>query len=337
MLGPLENFLASHSIASCFGLVLGILLLWFSSNQVIKRITPIAKYFGVKELVVTILGVSVLSSLPELTISAFAAAEGQADISLGNVIGSNFVTLTFVTALCALISPIRVSTDIKERESSWMILSTTAIFLLAIDGKLTRSDGMILMVLYIPYIISVIRSAIQDSAKKRKTIADRPARTRKIVMHFLFGAAAILGIIYGAKIALVSGETLGRAFGLSTVVLGILIFAFGTSLPELAIALAATVRKKSDITIGEIYSSNIFTALFVLGCCALIKPLVLFDNPLIPSVLVKYDIPFLILAGVIIQIFVTTGSRLHRFEAGLILALYVYFVLVHFVPTLLPY
>ncbi len=337
MLGPLENFLVSHTIASCFGLVLGILLLWFSSNQVIKRTTPIAKYFGVKELVVTILGVSVLSSLPELTISAFAAAEGQADISLGNVIGSNFVTLTFVTALCALISPIRVSTDIKERESSWMILSTTAILLLAIDGKLTRTDGMILMVLYIPYIIAVIRSAIQDSAKKRKATADRSARTRKIVIHFLFGLAAILGIIYGAKIALVSGETLGRAFGLSTVVLGILIFAFGTSLPELAIALAATARKKSDITIGEIYSSNIFTALFVLGCCALIKPLVLFDNPLIPSVLVKYDIPFLILAGVIIQIFVTTGSRLHRFEAVLILALYVYFILIHFVPTLLPY
>lgn len=86
MLGPLENFLASHSIISCFGLVLGILLLWFSSNHVIKRITPIAKYFGIKELVVTILGVSVLSSLPELTISAFAAAEGQANISLGNVI-----------------------------------------------------------------------------------------------------------------------------------------------------------------------------------------------------------------------------------------------------------
>lgn len=337
MLGPLENFLASHSIASCFGLVLGILLLWFSSNQVIKRITPIAKYFGVKELVVTILGVSVLSSLPELTISAFAAAEGQANISLGNVIGSNFVTLTFVTALCALISPIRVSSDIKERESSWMILSTTAILLLAIDGKLTRSDGMILVVLYLPYLIAVIRSAIQDSAKKKKTIAGRPAKTRKMVIHFLFGAAAILGIIYGAKIALVSGETLGKAFGLSTVVLGILIFAFGTSLPELAIALAATARKKSDITIGEIYSSNIFTALFVLGCCALIKPLVFFDNPLIPSVLVKYDIPFLILAGVIIQIFVTTGSRLHRFEAVLILALYVYFVLIHFVPALLPY
>ncbi|MCU0644535.1 MAG: sodium:calcium antiporter [bacterium] len=337
MLEPLENLLTSHIIASGIGLVLGILLLWFSSNQVIKRITPIAKYFGVKELVVTILGVSVLSSLPELTISAFAAAEGQADISLGNIIGSNFVTLTFVTALCALISPIRVSTDIKERESSWMILSTTCIFLLAIDGKLTRIDGIILIVLYTPYIVAVIRDAIHDSTRGKKAGAIRPARHSKIALHFVIGAASILGIVFGAKIALVSGEAIGRTFGLSTVVLGILIFAFGTSLPELAIALAATFRKKSDITIGEIYSSNIFTALFVLGCCALIKPLILFENPQIPSVLVKYDIPFLIFAGVIIQIFVTTGSRLRRLEALFILMLYIYFVLVHFIPSLLPY
>lgn len=337
MLGPLENLLTSHIIASFAGLVLGILLLWFSSNQVIKRITPIARYFGVKELVVTILGVSVLSSLPELTISAFAAAEGQADISLGNVIGSNFVTLTFVTALCALISPIRVNTDIKERESSWMILSTTAILLLAIDGKLTRLDGTILIALYTPYIIAVIRDAIQDSAKKKKTGSDRPAKNSKIALHFIIGIASILGIVYGAKTALVSGEAIGRAVGLSAVVLGIVIFAFVASLPELAIALAATFRKKSDITIGEIYASNIFTALFVLGLCALITPLILFENPLIPSVLVKYDIPFLILAGVIIQIFVTTGSRLRRAEALLILALYVYFVLTHFIPELLPY
>ena len=337
MLGPLENLLTSHIIGSVFGLLLGIFLLWFSSDQVIKRITPIARYFGVRELVVTILGVSVLSSLPELTISSFAAAQGKADISLGNVIGSNFVTLTFVTALCALISPIRVSREIKERESSWMILSTTVIFLLAIDGKLTRIDGLILMSLYLPYIVAVIRDAIQHSAKHKRGGPARSARNSKIAFHFLIGAGAILGIVYGAKIALVSGEAIGKAFGLSTVVLGILIFAFGTSLPELAIALTATFRQKSDITIGEIYSSNIFTALFVLGFCAFIAPLVLFENPAIPSVLVKYDIPFLILAGVIIQIFVTTGSRLGRFEALLIMALYVYFVLTHFIPTLLPY
>lgn len=335
MNNALETLFARDIYASLGGLAVGIFLLWFCSDLVIKKITPIARHFGIKELVVTILGVSVLSSLPELTVSAFAAAQGKADISLGNVIGSNFVTLTFVTALCALISPIMISREIKERESSWMILSTTAIFMLAIDGRLTRIDGLILMTLYVPYIVTVIRDAIRESAAMKEGI--KAFKDKKIAAHFVVAFVAIFGIIYGAKIALVAGESIGRSFGLSAVVLGVLIFALGTSLPELAIAVAATLKRKSEVTIGEIYSSNIFTALFILGFCSFISPMKLFDNPSIPSMLVKYDIPFLILAGVIIQIFVTTGSRLHRFEALLIMGLYLYFVAVHFMPSLLPF
>ena len=336
MLGPLQDFLTLNLVASSAGLLLGIFILWYSSNLVILKIAPIARFFGVKELVITILGVSVLSSLPELTISLFAAGEGQADISLGNVIGSNFVTLTFVTALCALISPIDVHTEIKERESSWMVLSTMVIFLLAIDGNLTRIDGIVLILLYVPYFWTVVREAQKEAAVHKKN-AGKTERDERIVLHFLLGILAIFGIIYGAKIALVSGEHLGRSIGLSAAVLGILIFALGTSLPELAIALTATIRGKSDITIGEIYASNIFTALFVLGTCAVVRPLKLFADPAIPSVLVKYDIPFLILAGVIIQIFVTTGSILKRGEALIILLLYFYFVLIHFFPSILPF
>lgn len=330
-----EAFVAVNLLTAGLGLAFGIALLWYGSNLVIQKITPIAKYFGVKELVITILGVSVLSSLPELTVSLFAAAEGKADISLGNVIGSNFVTLTFVTALCALISPIVVRTEIKERESSWMILSTTAIFILAIDGLLSRLDGLILMLLYIPYFAAVVREAMQEA--KEKKVNEQPAADRRILLHLIVGLVAVFAVVAGAKTALVSGESIGRMLGLSPAVLGILIFAFGTSLPELAIALSATLGRKADVSIGEVYSSNIFTALFVLGACAVVMPLTLFENPAVPSVLVKYDIPLLILAGVIIQIFVTTGSILKRGEALIILLLYVYFVVIHFVPGLLPF
>ncbi|RPH99979.1 MAG: hypothetical protein EHM72_10490, partial [Calditrichaeota bacterium] len=183
MNNALETLFTRDIYASLGGLVVGIFLLWFCSDLVIKKITPIARHFGIKELVVTILGVSVLSSLPELTVSAFAAAQGKADISLGNVIGSNFVTLTFVTALCALISPIMISREIKERESSWMILSTTVIFMLAIDGRLTRIDGLILMILYVPYIVTVIRDAIKESAATKE--GKKAFKDKKIAAHFV--------------------------------------------------------------------------------------------------------------------------------------------------------
>jgi len=327
MLGPLTNLLTLNIYAAIIGLLAGIFLLWFSSEMVIKKITPIARFFGVKELVITILGVSILSSLPELTVSAFAALQGKADISLGNVIGSNFVTLTFVTALCAIIAPILIHKEIKERESSWMTLSTVIIFILALDGKLTRIDGIILMVLYIPYIYTVIKEAVKES----KEIKEQSEKDKNIVLHFIIGIVAVFGIIIGADITLTSGQYIGEQAGLSNLVLGILIFAFGTSLPELSVALTATFKKKADITIGEIYASNIFTALFVLGICCLLSPMVLFEDPSTPSNLVKYDIPFLILAGIIIQIFVTTGSKLVRLEALIIFLLYVYFVLSHFI------
>ncbi len=173
------------------------------------------------------------------------------------------MTLTFVTALCALIRPLQVQTEIKERESSWMILSTVVILILGMDGNISRLDGAMLMILYVPYIVSVIRQAKRESAESKQTEAIE--KDKKIALHILVVLAAIGGIILGAKITLMGGESLGARLGISPLAMGILIFALGTSLPELAIALSATFKNKGDISIGEIYASNIFTALFVLG------------------------------------------------------------------------
>lgn len=328
MFGFFSQLFVANLPLAIVGLIGGVALLWFSSETVIRGIGPIARHFHVKEFIVTILGVSILSSLPELSVSAFAAAAGKAEISLGNVIGSNFVTLTFVTALCAMIRPIAIRTEVKERESSWMILSTAVILLLSIDGRLTRIDGLVLVFLYFPYLVSVIRQARRE-AKKEKASG---RKKEKILIPVIMVILGIIGILLGADMALVTGEHIGAAIGLSPVVLGILLLGLGTSLPELSVALAATMKKKADVTIGEIYASNIFTALFVLGICAVISPMVLFPDPTRPSMLVLHDIPMLILAGVVIQVFVTTGSKLVRLEAAFIVLLYLYFVLSHFLP-----
>lgn len=324
-----EAIFARSTPLAWLGLAAGVALLWASSGAVVRATGPIARFFRVREFMVTVLGVSVLSSLPELSVSAIAAAGGKAEISLGNVVGSNFVTLTFVTALCALIRPLDVRADVKDRESSWMVLSSAIILLLSIDGTLSRIDGLALVLLYLPYIASVIAQARRESAG-----APRPAGEARgrIAVPILVVVAGILGVLLGAETALVSGERIGAAVGLSPAILGILLLGLGTSLPELSIALAATLRRKSDVAIGEIYASNIFTAMFVLGTCALISPMALFPDPARPSMLVMHDVPMLILAGVVIQIFVTTGSRLVRLEALVVGALYAYFVLSHFFP-----
>ena len=299
----------------------GLLLLWGGSEFITRNIGLLARALGVKELVITVLGISVLSSLPELTISGFAILRGDDSISIGNVIGSNFVTLTFVTAVCALLRPIDIHEEVQQRESSWMILSSAFVLVLSLDGRLSRSEGLLLMLVYIPYVLSVLKTARVDDTHEHATRAPAP-RAKAAV----FAALGIFIVIAGSKIALDSGASLGAALGIPPLAMGVLLFAFGTSLPELTISLSATFKHKSDVTIGEVYASNIFTQLVVLGICCVIRPIT------VEPALISFAMPFLILAAVVIQVFVTTGLKINRIEALGMLGFYVLFAISQFRP-----
>ena len=262
-----------------------------------------------------------LSSLPELTISGFAILRGDDSISIGNVIGSNFVTLTFVTAVCALLRPIEILEEVQQRESSWMILSSAFVLVLSLDGRLSRSEGLLLMLVYIPYVLSVLKTARVEDTREHATRAPAP-RAKAAV----FAALGIFIVIAGSKIALDSGASLGAALGIPPLAMGVLLFAFGTSLPELTISLSATFKHKSDVTIGEVYASNIFTQLVVLGICCVIRPMT------VEPALISFAMPFLILAAVVIQVFVTTGLKINRIEALGMLGFYVLFAISQFRP-----
>jgi len=308
-------------IGSILLFVLGLLLLWGGSEFITRNISLLARSFGVKELVITVLGVSVLSSLPELTISTFAVARGEDAISVGNIIGSNFVTLTFVTAICALVRPIDIHEEVQSRESSWMILSSALVLVLSMDGRLSRSEGIVLLLVYIPYVLSVLKTA--------RVEADGPQAGPLPKSRLWTGALCVLGIlgvVGGSKVALDSGSTLGAAAGIPPLAMGVLLFAFGASLPELTISLSATFKRKSDVTIGEVYASNIFTQLVVLSICCLIRPMT------VDPALVSFGMPFLVLAAVAIQIFVTTERRVSRIEAVALLAFYAIFAISQFRP-----
>ncbi len=299
----------------------GLLLLWGGSEFITRNIGLLARALGVKELVITVLGVSVLSSLPELTISGFAILRGDDSISIGNVIGSNFVTLTFVTAVCALLRPFEILEEVQQRESSWMILSSAFVLVLSLDGRLSRSEGLLLMLLYLPYVLSVLKTARVEDTREHATRAPAP-RAKAAV----FAALGIFIVIAGSKIALDSGASLGAALGIPPLAMGVLLFAFGTSLPELTISLSATFKHKSDVTIGEVYASNIFTQLVVLGICCVIRPMT------VEPALISFAMPFLILAAVVIQVFVTTGLKINRIEALGMLGFYVLFAISQFRP-----
>lgn len=297
---------------------LGIGLLWGGTELVLRRVPKLAAWLRVSPLVVTVLLVAVMTSLPEFCVSLFAALRGQPAAAVGNIVGSNFVTLTFVAGVCALWRPIVVGPTLRERESSWMILSAALLLVLAMDGRISRTDGLLLLVSYYPYFRGTL-----DEARKQRQAAPAVAGPHPglDILAFLAGVGLV---VLGANWIVAHGTFVARALGMNELLVGVTFYAFGTSLPELAIALGAVWRRQADVTLGEIYASNIFTGLAVAGALCLIRPL-----PVEPLI-VQRDLPLLIVAGVLLQMFITTGGRFVRSEAAVMIAVFVLFLTAQF-------
>ena len=297
----------------------GIGLLWGGTETVLRRVPRLAGALRVSPLLVTALLLAVMTSLPEFCVSLLASLRGQAGAAVSNIVGSNFVTLTFVAGLCALWRPITVGPSIRERESGWMILSAALMLVLALDGRLGRLDGLVLVGAYVPYFLGNLAEA-----KRQRSGAGEETAAR---FSFLDGVLFIAGVgmvVYGAELIVANGGKLAAKMGMNETLMGVTLFSFGTSLPELAIALGAVLKGQEDVTLGEIYSSNIFTGLAVMGALCLVAPL-----PVAPMI-VSRDLPLLVLAGALMQMFVTTGGKFVRSEAVAIIALYGLFLAAQF-------
>jgi cation:H+ antiporter len=305
-------------IASVLLFVLGIAVLWVGTESVLRRVPRLSAWLRVSPLVLTVLLVAVMTSLPEFCVSLFASLRGQPSAAVGNVVGSNFVTLTFVAGICALWRPIVVGPTIRQRESSWMVLAAALLLVLAMDGVISRLDGLILVAAYLPY----FWSSLDDARKQREREPPKPTPRPWLDVAVFFAGLGL--IVLGSNWIVVHGTVLARELGMGDLLIGVTFYAFGTSLPELAIALGAVLRRQADVSLGEIYASNIFTGLVVAGALSLVLPLS------VEPVVVSRDLPLLIVAGVVLQMFVTTGRRFVRAEALVMIAIFVLFLSAQF-------
>lgn len=307
-------------IISSLLFLLGIGFLFVGTELVLRRVPKLAAWLRVSPLVVTVLLVAVMTSLPEFCVSLFAALRGQPAAAVGNIVGSNFVTLTFVAGVCALWRPISVGPTIRTRESSWMILSAALLLVLAMDGRISRTDGLILLLSYYPY----FKGTLDDARRQRQESAASTAGAPRPLLDIFILLAGLGLIVLGADWIVEYGTRMAKSLGMSDLLIGVTFYAFGTSLPELAIALGAVLRHHEDVTLGEIYASNIFTGLAVAGVLCLVLPL-----PVEPLI-VQRDLPLLVLAGVLLQMFVSSGSRFVRTEAAVMILLFTVFLSAQF-------
>lgn len=264
-------------------LVVGFVFLVKGADWFVEGAGKVAEKFGIPQLVIGLTIVAMGTSLPEAAVSVSAALKGSADITIGNVVGSNIMNVLVILGLTSVIRPIAVQKSTVKYEIPFVAL--ISVFLLALgysDHVVGRADGVILWVLFLAYLLYLFKMAKSgEYVPEELPDEDKPIPVWKMVLLIIVGAVMI---VLGSDMAVDAASELARIFGMSERLIGLTIVAFGTSLPELVTSVTAAVRCKADIAVGNIVGSNIFNILFVVGTSALITPVVYASNFLVDSI-----------------------------------------------------
>lgn len=250
-------------------LVVGFVMLMKGADWFVEGASKLADKFGIPQLVIGLTIVAMGTSLPEAAVSISAAMKGSADISIGNVVGSNIMNVLVILGLTAVFCAIPVQKSTAHIEIPFVIVITVLLAGIGIfDGTVGRLDGVILwvfMLIYLGYLLYMAKHGQPlDEEEDEKKI---PVW---LMCLMIVGGGAM--IVFGSDITVDAAKALAKIFGMEDRLIGLTIVAFGTSLPELVTSVTAGIKKKPDIAVGNIVGSNIFNILFVIGTTALITP-----------------------------------------------------------------
>jgi len=303
-------------------LLIGLTILTVGAEFLVRGSSRLAAAAGVSPLVIGLTIVAYGTSTPELAVSVKAAWAGQPDIALGNVVGSNIFNVLFILGACGLIYPLKVHVQLVRLDVPIMIATALIVPILGYNGVLGRVDGVLLVSALIGYTTFVIRKSRKESKAAQQEFAEEYAAPKKIDARFMTINAVMLAVglvflVFGARLFVNGAVTLAQTFGVSELVIGLTIVAAGTSLPEVATSIVATIRGERDIAIGNVVGSNIFNVLSVLGCTALVNPIHVSEQAM------AFDIPIMIAISVACFPIFFTGMSISRWEGGLFLGYYV--------------
>ncbi len=251
-------------------LFIGIATLYFGSEWMVRGAFSLALSFSIRPAIVGLTVVAFATSAPELLVSLLAAVRGSSGMSLGNILGSNVANMGLVLGISALGEPLAVETRLVRREIPFMIGVSGLFWLMCLDGRIGRWDGIVLLSALVLFLILGILTANKSNKPRQGTSGIAEKRTIKYAILILVGTA---GLIVGARLMVDSAVFIARQLGFSEVFIGISILAVGTSLPELATSVLAGIKGEHDISIGNVVGSNIFNICLVIGFIGLFNPL----------------------------------------------------------------
>jgi len=302
--------------------IFGLILLYVGAEFLVRGSSRIALLIRISPIVIGLTVVAFGTSFPEFMTSMVAAWQDKIDLAIGNIVGSNIANVCLILGISGLIIPVAIDPKTVKNELYWMMAASVLFWIFVFGGVINHIEGSILFGGIIVFTMIMVHNSVKEREKNKNqdTIVHESVLLHRLplfVRFIIYSISTIGGIVllmYGSEMLIESATYIARSLGVSEVVIGLSLVAFGTSLPELATAIIAIIRKENEILVGNIVGSNIFNLLFVGGALS-----AFFTAPINQRV-IAIDLPIMISTSFVLVLIVLSQKRISRL-AGLILFL----------------
>ncbi len=305
-------------------LIAGLVLLVIGAEVLVRGASKLAVMAGISPLIIGLTIVAYGTSAPEMAVSIMSSFSGQVDIAVGNVVGSNIFNVLFILGISAIVAPLVVAQQLIRLDVPIMIGVSVLMLVFGLDGKISRVDGIILFTGALVYTGNLIYQSLKNPEAAQEEFAEYAETGEKkspkvLLMSVAYIIVGLVLLILGSRWLVESSIEIAKALGLSELLIGLTIIAAGTSLPELATSVVASMKGERDIAVGNVVGSNIFNILAVLGLSGAVSP----DGLTVSSSILNFDAPVMIVvAAACLPIFIT-GNLITRIEGILFMSYYV--------------
>jgi cation:H+ antiporter len=297
----------------------GLGLLVLGAECLVRGASRLAAAAGVSSLVIGLTVVAFGTSAPEMAVSVKASWLGQADLAVGNVVGSNIFNVLFIVGVSALITPLLVAQDLVRRDVPILIGVSVLVIVLAVDGGIGRIDGVVLFGGLVAYTVWVVRVSRRESAQVTAEyegeFGPKQAKPTPVWLSIGYVVAGLGLLVLGSQWLVDGAVQFAQWLGISEVVVGLTIVAAGTSLPEVATSILAAVRGERDIAVGNVVGSNLFNLMGVLGLAGAASP----DGLPVAPAMLGFDLPVMLAVAVACLPIYARGRMIPRWEGALFL------------------
>jgi cation:H+ antiporter len=308
-----------------FIMAMGALI--FGADFVVNQSERIALRFNISEFIIGSTLIALGTSLPEMAASMAASFDNKPEIAIANAVGSNIMNITLVLGVIFLISkPFNPKRDFFAKDSIWALMPILVFLLMSIDGEIGKFDATLLFVLMFAYLLFLLQDAQSEEVEEvNQSLRKKFSWLNSIALLFV----GFMLVVVGASFAIDSASNIASSFGVSQWIIGVLIIAFGTSLPELIVSVTAVIKGKTGMAIGNIIGSNLANTTMVIGGAAMV------NNLKINLHAYHYDLA-LMTAATVMLIYIT-ANKLYSKPAGIslliVLALFLYEKVYPIIPT----